>query len=134
MAPRDIQKHVHDPESSERRTFTAQAVLAMLSGVAITITGCGDDDGSPTAPGGSSGSVNGLVSANHGHTATITSAQLMAGNAIVLDIRDDATHPHTVELSAQEITQIAAGQRVSKVSSTNDSPDAGRHNHTVTFN
>jgi len=36
--------------------------------------------------------------------------------------------------AAAEVDQIAGRQRVSKTSSTDDSPDAGRHNHVVTFN
>jgi len=125
-------KQVPDPESPERRAFTLQSILAILGGVAITITGC-DDDNSPTSP-SSSSDVSGSISANHGHAAVIMGAQLTASNAIVLNIRSAATHPHTVELSAQEVGQIAARQRVSKTSSTDDSPDAGRHSHTVTFN
>jgi hypothetical protein len=121
-----------DPRSPERRAFTVQSILAMLAGVTITLTGCGDDD-SPTSPSPGDGRT-GNVSANHGHTAVITSAQLMAGGAVSLNIRGTATHPHTVELSAAEIDQIAGGQRLSKPSSTDDSPDAGRHNHVVTFN
>lgn len=119
-----------DPASPERRAFTRQSVLALLSGVAVTIA-CGDDTESPTSP---SGGVTGSVSANHGHAATITDAQLTANNSVALQIQGSATHPHTVELSAQEVGQIAARQRVSKASSTNDSPDAGLHSHTVIFN
>jgi hypothetical protein len=111
-----------------RREFTAQTVLALLSGITITISGC--DEGSPTRPtpppGGAD--VTGSVSANHGHSAVITSAQLTAGNAVVLDIRGNADHPHTVELSAAEVMQIASRTRVSKQSSS----DAG-HAHTLTF-
>jgi hypothetical protein len=114
----------------DRREFTERTVLALLSGVTITISGCGDDDTptGPTSPGGSA-DVMGAVSANHGHTATITSAQLTAGNAVMLNIRGNADHPHTVELGGAEVMQVAGGQRVSKSSST----DAG-HSHTVTFN
>ena len=125
-----------DLESPERRAFTVQSILALLSGVTITVAACGDDD-SPTSPGPGptpGGGVSGSVSANHGHSAVIDSARLTAGNAVVLDIRGSATHPHTVELSSQEVSQIAARQRVSKLSSDDDSPDAGRHNHMVTFN
>ena len=53
----------------------------------------------------------------------------MAGNAISLNIRGNAPHPHTVDLSATELQQISAGQRVSKVSSNDDG-----HTHDVTFN
>jgi hypothetical protein len=119
-----------DPESPARRAFTVQSVLAVLSGVAITVVGCGDDD-SPTGP--SQGDVTGSVSANHGHSAVITNAELMASGALMLQLRG-GTHTHVVELSSQEVGQIAARQRVSKTSSTDDSPDAGRHSHTVTFN
>lgn len=122
---------VPDPKNPARRAFT-QSILALLAGVTISVAGCDDND-SPTAP-GSGADIRGSVSANHGHTALITGAQLTASNAIVLNIRDAATHPHTVELSGQEVGQIAARQRVSKTSSTDDSPDAGRHSHIVTFN
>ncbi len=122
----------HDPENPERRAFALQSILAMLAGVTITISACGEDS-SPTSPSPGDGRTGG-VSANHGHSAVITGAQLMAANAVMLNIRGSATHPHTVELSPAEVAQIAAGQRVSKVSSSDDSPDAGVHNHVVTFN
>jgi hypothetical protein len=122
-----------DPQDPERRAFALHSILAILAGVTITISACGEDD-SPTSPSPGGDGRTGAVAANHGHSAVITSAQLMANNAVVLDIRGSATHPHTVELSSAEVGQIAAGQRVSKVSSTDDSPDAGRHSHTVMFN
>jgi hypothetical protein len=36
------------------------------------------------------------ISANHGHSAVITGAQLTAGGAVELNIRGTATHAHTV--------------------------------------
>lgn len=128
------QAEPRDPVNPERRAFTVQSLMAMLAGVTITITGTGCGGGSsPTSPNPGNGTM-GSVTVNHGHTAVVTSAQLMAGNAVLLDIRGTATHPHAVELSAAEVDQIAGRQRVSKTSSTEDSPDAGRHNHVVTFN
>jgi hypothetical protein len=115
----------------DRRQFTLKTVLAVLSGVTISISGCGGSD-SPTSPGGGGGGAGGAtgsISANHGHTATITAAQLSAGTDIVLDISGSAGHPHTVALLGAEVMSIANRQRVSKSSSTNDA-----HNHTVTFN
>ena len=123
-----------DPENPDRRQFALQSILAMLAGVTITVSGCGGDDYSPNSPSPSGDGRAGAVTANHGHTATVSSAQLTAGNAVVLNIRGTATHPHTVELSAAEVGQVGAGQRVTKVSSTDDSSDAGRHSHEVTFN
>ena len=105
----------------------------MLAGATITITGCESD--SPTAPtggnggGGGSDDETGTVSANHGHEAVITSAELAAGNAITLDITGTADHPHTVMLSMDEVAMIEAGDTVAKASSTD-----GGHLHTVTFN
>ena len=100
----------------------------MLAGVVITISGCGDDD-SPTAPTGGSGSFTGTVSANHGHTAVVTAAQITAAGAVNLDIMGTATHPHTVSLTATQVGQIGNRQQVVVTSTTNDG-----HQHTVTFN
>lgn len=118
-----------------RREFTLEAALAMLAGVTITVTGCGGDSsnnssgggGTPTGPSGQD--KTGEISLNHGHTATIQAAQLTAGNAISLNIQGQATHPHTVELSQSELSQISAGTRLAKASSTDNA-----HSHTVTFN
>jgi hypothetical protein len=120
-----------------RRDFTVQSALAVLGGVAITITGCSDSD-SPTSPAptppapppATRGDVSGVVSENHGHVAVVTEAQLTASNTLVLDITGTANHPHhRVELSASELSGISSGQRVSKPSTTDFA-----HNHTVTFN
>jgi hypothetical protein len=70
-----------------------------------------------------------VVSANHGHTAVVTGAQLTAGNALALDITGSANHAHRIELSSSEVSAIASGQRVSKLSTTDLA-----HDHTVTFN
>lgn len=119
-----------------RREFTAASVMALLSGVAITLTGCGGGGGSspssPTAPSGtgtSSGDKVATISANHGHVAVLTGAAITAANAVTLNIQGSADHPHSVSLSAAEVQQAGAGQRVSKLSTT----EAG-HDHTVTFN
>jgi hypothetical protein len=124
-----------EPEKNDaitRREFTVEAVMALLAGVTITVSGCGGSDNSstpasptPTA----SGDVSGSISANHGHTATINSTQISAAGAITLNIQGQATHPHTVALTADEVRAIGARTRVSKNSSTDDS-----HTHTVTFN
>jgi len=152
----------------DRREFTLEAALAMLSGVAITISACGGggySPGGPTAqasptpaltpspspplpppPAATPGPTPsptatpsptpspvsdkvGTISANHGHAARITAAQQTARGALRLDITGTASHPHTVELSAVDVRDIAEGKSISKTSST----DTG-HSHTVTFN
>lgn len=118
-----------------RREFTLAAAMAVLSGVAISVTGCGgSDSGSPAAPSpaassSASSDKTGAISANHGHAAVIASAQLGASGGITLNIQGTSAHPHTVALSGSDLSAIAANQRVSKESSN----DAG-HTHTVTFN
>lgn len=124
-----------------RRQFTIATALAALSGVAITVSGCGGGDGGASPAGAtgsdaygggaaaSGGEKVGSVSANHGHAAVITAAQLRGTDALVLNIRGNSDHSHTVALSAAELGSIAAGQQVSKESTTESA-----HGHTVTFN
>ena len=122
---------LHSDSLLDRREFTLQLVLAVLSGATITVaSACGGDGygGNPPSP-SPSGDISGTVTANHGHQATITGGQLSAGNSVTLDIRGGADHPHTVELTAGQVMQIAARQRVS-VQSTTDVA----HAHTVVFN
>ena len=130
---------MNEHKTLDRREFTVAAALAALSGVAITITACGGGgSSSPTAPstpppstggGGTTSDKTGAISANHGHRAVIAGATLASPSAISLDIRGDADHPHTVVLTAAEVTSIAGNQRVSRESTTDFS-----HSHTVTFN
>lgn len=125
----------------DRRQFTLASAMAILSGVAITITSAcgGGSSPSPTSPSTpnpvptptptlSSDKV-GTISSNHGHSAVITGAALTAGGALSLDIQGSASHTHKVELSAADIAAIAGNQRVSRESSTDSA-----HSHTVTFN
>ena len=115
-----------------RREFTVESALAMLATVAITITGCGDDDppAAPTPPAVDK-TATVTTDANHTHSAIVTAAQITAGNAITVTLTGATTHVHTVALSQAELIQIRAGTRVQKTS-TSDGPTP--HTHTVTFN
>jgi hypothetical protein len=124
-----------NPKTIDRREFTLATAMLALSGVAITITACGggspsapDTPGSPQ-PSPNGGDKVGVIGTNHGHSAVITSAEIIGGAAISLDIRGQSDHPHTVVLSAAEVVSIGGNKRVSKESTTNDG-----HSHTVTFN
>jgi hypothetical protein len=124
----------------DRREFTLAAAMAMLGGVAIAVSACSKSGSSsptaptpttttPTTPGTPGSDKTGAISANHGHAAVVTSAQLAAGGGIALGIQGTADHAHSVTLAAADLTAIAANQRVSK-----DSTDGSGHSHTVTFN
>jgi hypothetical protein len=128
-----------------RREFTTHSVLAMLSGVTVTLAGCSDSN-TPTAPSTpatptptptpipnltppAAQNATGVVGSNHGHTAEVSAAQITAAADFALDIMGDSNHSHTVNLTAGDLAQIAAGTRVSKMSTNNSA-----HAHSVTFN
>ena len=118
----------------DRREFTLAAILAMLSGVTITISACGSSSSSPSTPTPTAqppaaGDKTATISANHGHTATITAAQLSAGGDLTVQLTVGNGHTHSVGLTGAEVVQIRDNTRVSKESSSNSG-----HSHTVTFN
>jgi hypothetical protein len=126
----------YETEEFGRRRFGVMAALTILSNVAITVTGCSDsgsDPHGPTPPPSGDDRV-GAISANHGHVARITGAQLTAGNTLMLDIQGAADHRHVVELSGADLEQIQDGRRVARGSSTEQSSTEPSHGHTVTFN
>lgn len=128
-----------------RREFTRESLAVLLGGVTITISGCGGGGsgggGAPAGPSGANGEygVGGptdpgggevaTISGNHGHRAVVARVDLDAGSSVTLDIRGSATHPHSVQLTGDEVVAIRDGQRVAKTSSSMDA-----HTHTVTFN
>jgi hypothetical protein len=124
----------------DRREFTLRSALALLGGVTITISpGCGgggggssSGGGSPTTPStpstGNSADMQANISNNHGHQATITAAQLVGSGSIMLNIQGAADHPHTVELSASDLSSLRNQQTVSRECSSTSA-----HTHMVTF-
>jgi hypothetical protein len=118
-----------------RREFTLEAALALLAGCVITISeACGSNtSSSPSSSSPPPADVNGTVSANHGHAAVVTAAQITASNAIVLDIQGTAVHHHTLSLSQADLQTLKNRQAVAKDSSTDLSNAYGLHMHTVTF-
>lgn len=109
-----------------RREFTLKSALSILSGVVITVSGCGDDPPSNPTP----GDISGSVSANHAqpHVVTVTGAQITAGMAVMLTLTQTPTHTHTVELTSGELGSLKNRQAVTKTSTTDNG-----HAHDVTF-
>ncbi len=114
--------------SLSRREFTLEAALAILAGCVITVSdsACGSSTTTPTPVAPSD--INGTVSANHGHIATIQGAQITAGAQVSLNIQGQATHPHTVVVTAANLTTLKNRQAVTITSSTDNA-----HSHDVTF-
>src|SRR5688572_18559673 len=99
--------------SLDRREFTRISLLAMFSGVAVTISGCGGGGGSdspnnPTPP-PQGGDEIGTISSNHGHAVRITEAQLNAGGSVTLTLGGAVgvpDHTHSVDLTAAEVVSV----------------------------
>jgi hypothetical protein len=121
----------------DRREFTTDAVLALLSGVAILVSesACGGSGySSPMSPAPQPGTGDtsdkvGQISNNHGHSAMVTAAQLLAASQVQLDIRGTADHTHTVTLSHDDLLNVSGGMILSTQSTTTSG-----HEHMVTFN
>ena len=76
----------------DRRAFLRNAgLVSTWLGISIVLQACGDDS-NPGTP--NNGDVAGAISANHGHSVTITEAQLMAGGAVNLTLTGGG-HAHT---------------------------------------
>src|SRR5688572_1583070 len=112
-------------DTIDRREFTTRSLLALLAGVTVTISGCGDDEPNTPTPVAKTGNI----SANHGHAATISAAEQTAGGDVVLNIEGQATHNHQVSLSGAQVVQIRSGTQVAITSTSTLG-----HQHTVTFN
>ena len=138
--------------SLTRREFNTASVNALFVGMTVWISGCSGGGGSsPAAPTAaptptsapapsSPGDKSGTISANHGHVATVTGAQLQASGAVALNIRGTADHDHAVQLSADQVHQVSAGTRVAQTSTESAATSDGYggstpgHSHSVTFN
>ena len=110
----------------DRREFTNKALLAMLAGVTVTMTGCSSDPLEPTAV---ASDKTGSIANNHGHAVSITAAQQLAGGGVSLNIQGTSSHPHVLELTALEVVRIRAGYQIVKGCATERN-----HSHMITFN
>ena len=118
----------------DRREFTREVSLLFLGGVTITVSACGGGGYSNPVtrnpPSNDPTDEPGQISANHGHSVVVTSAELVAGAALLaLDIKGGATHPHAITLPAAALVDIREGKPVVVQSTTNEG-----HDHLVTFN
>lgn len=110
-----------------RREFIGAAAAALFAGVAITLTGCDEEDKATTPTDGSkAGDVNTV--SGHRHSVTITKAQLDAAAAVTLTLSTDSGHNHTVSLTADQVTALKGGTMINVASSENSG-----HTHTVHF-
>ena len=120
----------------KRKTFikkTAGALLLAVPAYALLSCSSSSDDSPP--PGGGkldclANGTNSSISANHGHTITVSSADVNAGAEKTYDITGSGDHPHSVTVSAGNFNTLKTNQQIS-VSSTSGGGDGHVHNVTI---
>ena len=122
----------------DRKTFIEKSLGIMLIALpAYSLVGCSSsDDGSgdpnenPNNQGESDCSDNGTlssISANHGHSLTVSRSDVEAGSARTYSIQGSSSHDHMVTLTGADFTNLQNNNSIT-VSSTNDDG----HTHSVT--
>ena len=112
------------PARLQRGQPRGRAGMAWAAGIALCAACSSGGDG----PSGPAGDLSGAISDNHGHTVTITAAQVAAGADVLLTSGGAATHTHTASLQSAQVVAIRAGTRTVVTSSL-----ANSHSHSVTF-
>ncbi len=124
-----------------RRLFIKNNIEKLLISLSMLIFLPACKSGSGTAtdiPVDTSGAIAGgncqtngtsiTIGSNHGHTLTISTADVIAGTQKAYDITGTAGHTHTVTVTPAQFTQLMANQGVQMTSTV------GGHTHTVTVN
>ena len=111
-----------------------KSMLTFAGGVWVTKTlaGCTSENTNPAQPDASpvgnclANGTNVAIGGNHGHSLTVSKADVAAGIQKSYDISGMAGHGHTVTLSAQHFATLAQNNSVSVVSTNNLG-----HDHTI---
>ncbi|HWB81366.1 MAG TPA: hypothetical protein VG755_40665 [Nannocystaceae bacterium] len=115
-----------------RKSFVNGSIVSAL----VIATGCAadDDDGEDGADesggGDCSGGATANIGTNHGHSASVSGADVAAGAAKSYDITGSSPHSHMISLSAGDMATLAGGASV-MVTSTSGGADG--HTHAVTL-
>ncbi|MCZ6553623.1 MAG: hypothetical protein O7A67_07440, partial [SAR324 cluster bacterium] len=128
-----------------RRDFLRRglALPPTLAGLwaGLSLASCGDDGStsaneselsscSDTGDCVAGGDFNVAIALNHGHTLTLTQAEVDAGAEIAVDVADNGDHNHTVTLTAAMLADVAGGMRLHVQSAA----AADGHSHCITIN
>jgi hypothetical protein len=102
-----------------------------------TVASCGGGSSPSSGAAGTSGSggnaceahpPSDTISANHGHTLTVSQADVTAGVLKMYSIMGTAAHDHSVSISSNSFDTLKSGQSVMITSTTNSG-----HSHNVTI-
>jgi len=121
----------------DRKTFIQKTVGAMFIAIpAYSLVGCSSSDNglsdlnpnpnpNPQANCVENGTT-GLIASNHGHTLTVSSADVEAGAEKTYSIQGTSGHNHTVTLTASDFTSLQGNNAVELNSTTGDG-----HTHAI---
>jgi hypothetical protein len=123
----------------KRKEFLRMTLaLTGLGLVGGRIAACGGDGGGTTTGGAGTGGGNAnaceneaptdTIASNHGHTLTVTQADVAAGTLKTYDIQGSSGHTHSVTVSPGNFATLRAGGLV-QLTSTN----GGGHSHGITI-
>jgi len=117
---------------NQRREFIKNVFAStLIISFGKLLMSCGDDSGTGGVVSGGSCLANGTTAAigtNHGHTITVTAADVSAGVSKTFNIQGSGDHNHTVTITAAQFASLQGNVGVQITSSTNG------HSHTVTVN
>ncbi len=107
-----------------------RASLAVAGGALGLSAGAGCGGGGGEESGGNcvDNGTSSTISANHGHTLTVSAADVAAGETKTYDIAGGAGHSHTVTISADRFASLAGGRTINV---TSDNSNAHTHGVTV---
>ena len=124
----------------DRKTFIRKTAGALLLAVpAYALLSCSsssdDSNSNPQPTGGNpdcleNGATASNITRNHGHSLTVSSADVNAGAEKTYDIKGSGNHPHSVTVSAGDFTDLKNNQQIF-VNSTSGGGDG--HAHFVTI-
>ena len=113
-----------------RMEFLRSVVGAGVGAIGVAaLAGCGGDDGggTPDSPAAAVCTTpSAAIQGNHGHTLTVSLADVNAGVDKTYDIMGTSLHGHSVTLTAADFTMIKAGTTRMVVSTS-----GGGHTHPV---
>ncbi|MBJ6367084.1 hypothetical protein [Snuella sedimenti] len=122
-----------------RKTFIQKALGALLIALpayaAISCSSSSDDSGNGGGGNGGGGQGNCLqngtsssIASNHGHSLTVSKADVNAGVEKTYDITGSSGHSHNVTVSATQFNTLKSNQQISITSTSGDG-----HTHSVTI-
>jgi hypothetical protein len=111
--------------------------------VTLLVQGCGGGGG--YGGGGAAGTSAGMysmitacgpitITSNHGHTITISTADLDSTSSRTYSVAGTSNHDHTITLSPAQLAMLKAGDQVVVTSTVVDAAPYGAHSHDVAIN